>query len=204
MNGNVHSALQHYSTDASSLTTLCIPSPISLSSWFSSYLPTWVSLPHRHSHLTATYLTGLEACSPFKGPSPSLPSPVHSAALFTKLSYLPAVWGYLSIANLTLITPILKNPSRSPTARRIKSTIHNLLTVLRIQSHPQPKFRTNQIPSTSSHSALWLAVSMPLSTVSPLPGKSPSFPLFTLELLLILQMQHSYFLLWSPPPCSSS
>lgn len=51
---------------------------------------------------------------PSKGLPPVCPSPVHSAALFPKLSYLPAVWGSLSIANLTLSLPFLKTHQGLP------------------------------------------------------------------------------------------
>lgn len=156
VNGKVHSALQ---PKLGGLPRCLLslhsapPSAISLSPSPSLYLPTCLSLAHLSRHLNC-HLTGLE---PF-----SLPTPQGSYPTLPLFS--PSYSVFLQPGDPALycksdhITPFLKNPSRFPMALRIKSTLAKLLTALRIQPHLQLKFQTNQISSTSSQLALWLAV----------------------------------------------
>lgn len=116
VNGKVHSALQ----PKRGCLHRCLLSdhpvhPLPPSVCLQGFPP----VSHLHSHLTAAYLTGLETCSPLKGPSPSPP-------LFSPLcpSLHQAILSSCSLGlslhcKSDLITPILKNPSRPPTAPRI-------------------------------------------------------------------------------------
>lgn len=180
------------------LPTLCIPFPISLFSSPFLGLPTRLSQPHLHPHLTAVYLTGLETCSrPPQRAFPTLSLSCPSYPVFLQS-------GVISLhCKSDLITPIL-DPSWSPTALRIKShflTCSQSLGSSLIFSLNSRRTKFPAPPPTLFYSLL--SVSVPLSTVS--PGKSPSLPLLTLELLLILHdVTQKLFPLCSPPQCWGS
>lgn len=83
-------------------------------------------------------------------------------------------------------------------ALRIKSTFAKLLKVLRIQPRLQLKFQTNQISSTSSQLALWLAVHA-FEHAVPSPWKV-SIPISPLNSYLSFSMQHKVISSVEPSP----